>query len=106
MVYIVADENNPDGIYKIGKTTNLTERLSQYNSGPTCRYVVYHIDCYTEGDMDEIERSTHAYLRNYRVYENREVFKLPDGETIDFFINIIRGLVDLIHTFLKSVQNV
>ena len=48
---------------------------------------------------------------NYRVYENREVFKLPDGETIDFFINIIRGLVDLIpkkhvHTFLKSVQNV
>ena len=57
MIYIVQAENDKEsGIYKLGKSKDLTSRMSTYN---TCgkHDLIFNFECHTEALMDIIEQS-------------------------------------------------
>lgn len=87
VVYIVTTEyREAQGHYKIGKTQDLQNRLSTFNTTDK-HEVIYHTSCRNKETMDILEKAIHNKLENYRVEPNREWFKSEeDGED---FIKLI-----------------
>ena len=75
-------------IYIIGKTKNLTNRLSVYNK-TIDHEVVYYRECKNEDAMDFVEKHVLYKLNNYKEAENRERVILPIDKDISYFISII-----------------
>ena len=74
IVYILTNQSHPSYI-KIGKTTNLRQRLSSLDSTGVplpfeCYYAV-EVD-----DMSKVEKLLHHSFDKYRVRKNREFFEL------------------------------
>jgi len=87
VVYIVTTEyREAQGHYKIGKTQDLQNRLSTFNTTDK-HEVIYHTSCRNKETMDILEKAIHNKLENCRVEPNREWFKSEeDGED---FIKLI-----------------
>ena len=81
-VYIISNPAMP-GLVKIGKTINLEARLqSLYSSGvPMPFRCIYakEVDNYSE-----VERKLHKGLNSHRENSNREFFRIPEDEVINF----------------------
>ena len=81
-VYIISNPAMP-GLVKIGKTINLEARLqSLYSSG-----VPMPFRCIYAKDVDnysEVERKLHKGLNSHRENSNREFFRIPEEEVINF----------------------
>ena len=81
-VYIISNPAMP-GLVKIGKTINLEARLqSLYSSGvPMPFRCIYakEVDNYSE-----VERKLHKGLNSHRENSNREFFRIPEEEVINF----------------------
>jgi hypothetical protein len=77
------------GLVKVGKTINLEDRLkSLYSSGvPMPFRCVYakEVDNYSE-----VERKLHKGLNSHRENSNREFFRIPEEEVINF-LELIPG---------------
>ena len=78
--------------YILGKATNLTNRLSVYNKTDE-HEVVYYQSCGDEETMTIIEQLVFQRLKDYREQANRERFILPEGKTIDLFIDVIKKTI-------------
>jgi hypothetical protein len=78
--------------YILGKATNLTNRLSVYNKTDE-HEVVYYQSCGDEETMTIIEQLVFQRLKEYREQANRERFILPEGKTIDLFIDVIKKTI-------------
>ena len=78
--------------YILGKAINLTNRLSVYNKTDE-HEVVYYQSCGDEETMTIIEQLVFQRLKEYREQANRERFILPEGKTIDLFIDVIKKTI-------------
>jgi len=88
IIYILSNPAMP-GLVKIGKTSNLKERMrSLYSSGvPVPFHCVYakKVDSYSE-----VEKKLHSGLRSHRENTNREFFRIAVDEVINF-LELIPG---------------
>ena len=72
------DEKEAEGIYTIGKTFNLQNRLNTYNDNKLFNFkMVYSISCKSIPLMNATEKILLAKLNKYKVVSNRDVFQLP-----------------------------
>lgn len=96
VIYILTTESlKKDNIYILGKTTNLTNRLSTYNK--TCDHqVIYYRECQDKETMNIAEPIIFNKLKNYKEVENRERFILPKNKDISLFINQIDSCIDFL----------
>lgn len=90
---LTSDDNKKKNIYIIGKATNLTSRLSNYNKSAE-HEVVYYKACKNEDDLAIIECMILNKLKDYREKANRDRFILPLNKEISFFINIIDNCIN------------
>ena len=79
--------------YILGKTINLTNRLTSYNKTEEHK-VVYHQSCGDKETMGIVEQTVFYKLRNYRERANRERFILPEGKEIILFISVINETIE------------
>ena len=93
VIYILTTPSHKkEGKYILGKATNLTNRLSVYNKTDE-HEVVYYQSCGDEETMAIVEQFVFQRLKDYREQANRERFILPEGKTIDLFINVIKKTI-------------
>jgi prophage antirepressor-like protein len=96
---ITTQENKKNRTYIMGKTTNLTTRLSTYNK--TCDHeVVYYKECISETVMVFAESMLFLRLSEYREKLSCERFILPADKEESFFISEIDTTLD----FFKNVK--
>jgi phage anti-repressor protein len=81
------DENS---LIKIGKTQNLKNRESDYNSCNQNGGVVYAVKCY---NSDLMEKVCHHILDKYRVYKKSEWFKISEYNAKQV-LNIVHLILD------------
>ena len=88
IVYILSNPSLP-GLVKIGQTTDIQRRLSDLfnTSVPTPFKCIYakKVDNYKE-----VERKLHKGLNKDRVNQNREFFRIPEEDVINF-LELIPG---------------
>ena len=89
MIYILSNPAMP-GLVKIGKTTNLDDRMSSlYSTGvpvPFHRVYAKRVNNYSE-----VEKKLHLGLRSKRENMNREFFRIAEEEVINF-LELIEGV--------------
>jgi hypothetical protein len=98
---LTTEDNKKKGIYIIGKTTNLTKRLSGYNKSAE-HEVVYARECKDEDDLNTCEIMVLNRLKKYREQSNRDRFILPKEKDIKHFKKIIDSCAE----FLISSENI
>jgi len=81
--------------YILGKATNLTNLLSTYNKTDE-HEVIYYQECSDEDTMAMVEQVVFQRLKDYREQANRERFILPEGKTIELFIDIIKKSIEFL----------
>jgi hypothetical protein len=81
--------------YILGKSKNLTSRLSTYNKTDE-HEIIYYQTCGSESNMDTVEKIVLNRLDKYRELENRDRFILPENENIELFIDIIKKSIQFI----------
>jgi len=94
VIYILTTEDNKKKRnYIIGKTINLTNRLSTYNK--TIEHeIVYYKSCKNKENMNIIETMILTKLKDYKECSNRDRFILPLEKDISFFTNIIDDAIN------------
>ena len=93
VIYILTTPSHKkEGKYILGKATNLTNRLSVYNKTDE-HEVVYYQSCGDEETMSIVEQFVFQRLKDYREQANRERFILPEGKTIELFIDVIKKTI-------------
>jgi len=90
---LTTEENKKKRNYIIGKTINLTNRLSTYNKSIE-HEVVYYKSCKNEETMNIIESMILTKLKDYKECANRDRFILPLEKDISFFTNIIDNSIN------------
>jgi len=89
VIYMITNEaNKKNRIYIIGKTTDLTNRLTTYNKSEE-HEVIYYRECNSEDHMNIVENIVLYKLNDYREKANRDRVVLPIGKEITLFTNII-----------------
>ena len=89
VIYILSNPAMP-GLVKIGKTTNLDDRMSSlYSTGvPVPFHCVY---AKRVNNYSEVEKKLHLGLRSKRENMNREFFRIAEEEVINF-LELIEGV--------------
>jgi len=94
VVYIVTNKYIlPERIFIVGKAIDLTNRLSVYSKDAEYE-VVYFRECNNAKQMGLIEETILYKLDRYRERASRDRFKLPDGQEISLFVDIVNGACD------------
>ena len=94
VIYILTTPSHKkEGKYILGKAANLTSRLSTYNKTDE-HEVVYYQECPDEDSMSIIEQLIFHKLKDYREQANRERFILPEGKSIELFIDVIKKSIN------------
>jgi hypothetical protein len=90
VIYILTTINlKKERRYILGKTTDLTNRLSTYNKTDE-HQIVYCQPCSTDAIMSLLEPIVFKKLSNHREQPNRERFVLPKNKDISYFIDTIK----------------
>ena len=94
-VYIVTTEHKEEnGHYKIGKSQNLQNRMSVYNTTDKHK-VVYSTSCKIKEKMDILEKLVHDKLESIRIEPNKEWFESKDkANDIIKIIEELKKVVD------------
>jgi hypothetical protein len=83
VIYIVTTEyKEAQGHYKIGKTKDLKERMSVYNTSDK-HEVIFYTNCKNKKSMDLLEQLIHMKLEDKRIEPNKEWF-LSEEDAEDF----------------------
>jgi len=90
VVYLAtSEESEKDGIYTVGKAINLKNRLQAYNDNKLHNFkIVKYISCKSIQLMDAIEKIILAKFNKYKIISKRDVFQLPKGKDVSFFVKI------------------
>jgi hypothetical protein len=97
VIYMVTTEANKNKRnYIIGKTTNLKNRLSNYNK-TTEHEVIYYKSCKNESSMNIVESIILNKLDKYREKANRDRFILPLEKDITLFTDIIDESINFLN---------
>jgi hypothetical protein len=100
VVYILTTNPNPERRYVMGKTTDLTKRMSTYNKSDE-HVVVYFQQCLDEETMGIVEKMIFKKLDKYREQANRERFILPVDCDINLFTDTVKQCVLSVSTLLN-----
>lgn len=93
VIYLITTNRlRADGVYIMGKATNLTNRLSTYNKTDE-HEVIYYQQCPDIDIMSVVENMLFSKLSMYREKANRERFVLPNDQSIDLFISAIKECI-------------
>ena len=90
---LTTEDNKKKRNYIIGKTVNLTKRLSNYNKSNE-HEVIYYKECNNEEDMNIIESIVLNKLKKYQEKANRDRFILPMENDISLFTNMIDKCIE------------
>jgi anti-repressor protein len=87
VVYLATtDEKEAEGVFTVGKSVNLKNRLADYNNNKLFNFkIVKYISCKSARLMDGIEQMMLCKLNKYKIIQNRDVFQLPKGKDVSFF---------------------
>jgi hypothetical protein len=102
-VYVLSNESMP-GVYKIGKTLNIRERLRNLDSTstPTPFKVELLLQC---ENHDLVESKMHKIFNNLRIRANREFFKV-DLASLEEALNLFDGIiVDFEKLYNSKIEN-
>jgi hypothetical protein len=81
--------------YILGKTVDLTSRLSTYNKSDE-HEVIFFASCKDVETMNIVENMVFSRLNEYREQANRERFVLPENEKIELFFNAIKNCIEFL----------
>jgi len=96
-----AEEKESEGIYTIGKAIDLQKRLNNYNDNKLFNFkIVYYISCKTIPLMDAFEKILLSKLNKYKMVSRRDVFQLPPGKDVYFFIQWF----DYLSIFVEDIE--
>ena len=84
--------------YILGKATNLTSRLSNYNKTDE-HEIIYYQQCSDIDTMGLVEKMVFYKLNPYREQANRERFILPESKDISLFIDTINESITQLEEF-------
>ena len=103
VLYLITNEGiKQKNVYIIGKSNNLTNRLSVYNK--TAEHeVVYYKSCNNEENMNLIEVMVLNKLKIYKERANRDRFILPESYEISLFIKVVNEVCDLFNDVDEDV---
>ena len=94
VIYILTTESHKKNrLYIFGKAENLTNRVATYNKTEE-HEVVYYQECMDANIMSIVESLVFHKLKEYRQQANRERFILPEEESIEMFIDVIKQCID------------
>ena len=94
VIYILTTPSlKKDRRYILGKAGNLTDRLSTYNKTDE-HEVMYYQGCVDLDNMALVESFVFHKLKEYREQANRERFVLPEGVSIEMFIEVVKRSVE------------
>ena len=94
VIYILTTPSlKKDRRYILGKAGNLTDRLSTYNKTDE-HEVMYYQGCVDLDNMALVENFVFHKLKEYREQANRERFVLPEGVSIEMFIEVVKRSVE------------
>ena len=94
VIYILTTPSlKKDRRYILGKAGNLTDRLSTYNKTDE-HEVMYYQGCVDLDNMALVESFVFHKLKEYREQANRERFVLPEGLSIEMFIEVVKRSVE------------
>ena len=79
--------------YILGKSVDLTSRLSIYNKSDE-HEVIFFASCKDLETMNIVENMVFACLNDYREQANRERFILPENEKVELFSNAIKKSIE------------
>ena len=97
-----AEEKESEGIYTIGKAIDLQKRLNSYNDNKLFNFkIVYYISCKTIPLMDSFEKILLSKLNKYKIVSRRDVFQLPPGKDVYFFIQWF----DYLSIFVEDIED-
>jgi len=104
-IYILTtDFHEKNRTYILGKSIELTHRLSAYNK-TSDHHVIFTKGCKSIEHMDVVEKMVLYKLDKYRERANRDRFILPEDKDISFFIDIVInaiGWFDDIEEYVKE----
>lgn len=102
-VYIVRASEKHDGLYKIGRSKDLTHRLASYNTGRAEDIEVLHI--YKTEDTHGTEKCVKGFLQKYQLKKYKEVYQ-ADLPMIKEVMNACGRIGNkLVHTKKRSDMN-
>jgi predicted GIY-YIG superfamily endonuclease len=93
---LTTKEHIQNRIYIVGRTKNLTGRLSTYNKTSE-HQVVYYKSCKSLVHLEKTEDLILFRLNEYRCQANRERICLPLEKDISFFTDIYDEIVDFVN---------
>jgi hypothetical protein len=79
--------------YILGKTVDLTSRLSTYNKSDE-HEVIFFASCKDVETMNIVENMVFSRLNAYREQANRERFVLPENKNIELFSDVIKNSIE------------
>lgn len=98
-----SDDKEKEGIYTIGQTINLKNRLQEYNDNKLSNFkIVKYISCKSEKIMDAVEVILLSKFNRYKIVSRRDVFQLPEGSDISLFTQWF----DYMQKFCEDIENV
>jgi predicted GIY-YIG superfamily endonuclease len=90
VIYVI-QTGDDKSLYKIGKTKNLKNRLSNYNSDKKDDIIPIYI--YESNDIDAVEKCIKAFMKQYQYRKYKEVYE-ADIDLIKEFINKCGNIAD------------
>ena len=93
IIYIIETDDDI-GHYKIGKTTNLKKRLSDYTSSKKDNIIPLYI--YETDNVDEVEKCIKTYAKKFQYRKYKEVYKAD--------INMLKELINEFGEFTDNIM--
>jgi phage anti-repressor protein len=93
VIYVLEAQNGSENLYKIGKSTNIKNRLKNYNSGNSNDLdplFIVKVD-----DIDKVEDCIKMAIKKYQYREHKEVYEIN--------IEILKNIIFKCDEFTKSL---
>lgn len=106
-IYIASSENNLNkNIFKVGGTTNISNRMPSYNTGRIGEDKFFVLKEFKVFNYKLIEWTVGRYLYEFRVKGTKELYHYPLKNLIELLTNITDKLNDVTHSFNSTLNNV
>jgi prophage antirepressor-like protein len=103
VVYLAtSDDREKEGVFTVGKAIDLKNRLHVYNNNKLHNFkIVKYISCKSVKLMDVIEQIMLAKFNKYKILSDGDVFQLPSGKDVAFFIKSF----DYLSKFCEDIED-
>ena len=91
IIYIAQNQTYGPNVYKVGKTerTNVRERMQEITGATGVLGEFNELGRALVNDVDDCERKCHEVLRQFRIQQNREFFRIDMERLVPLIRNTI-----------------